>query len=276
MKVYISLDMEGATGIVSPEQVRPGSQEYPFGRAMQAHDLKSVLEGLKEEGVTDVLVNDSHWHMTNLDITGLPAGTRLISGSPKPLSMVEGVQGCDAAFLLCTHAMAGTEKAVLDHTLSGTTVHDVTLNGRRVGETGINAALCGFLGVPVALVTGDLAACWEAESLLGPGLVTCGVKEGHGRHSAELLPPAETATLLREAARQAVRKVAEGGSPRLVLQEPFVMDLTLHRTIQADAAAFAPGSYRLNGRTLRYESRDLLDVRRWLCAALDLAGQEGF
>ncbi|MFA0889712.1 MAG: M55 family metallopeptidase [Synergistales bacterium] len=276
MKVYISLDMEGATGIVSPEQVRPGSQEYHFGRAMQAHDLKSVLEGLREEGVTDVLVNDSHWHMTNLDIGGLPSGTRLISGSPKPLSMVEGVGGCDAAFLLCTHAMAGTEKAVLDHTLSGTTVHDVVLNGRRVGETGINAALCGFLGVPVALVTGDLAACWEAESLLGADLVTCGIKEGHGRHSAELIPPVETASLLREAARQAVRKAAEDRSPRLVLDAPFVMDLTLHRTIQADAAAFAPGSYRVNGRTLRYESPDLLDVRRWLCAALDLAGQEGF
>ena len=276
MKAYISLDMEGATGIVSPEQVRPGSQEYPFGRAMQAHDLAAVLEGLKEEGVVDVLVNDSHWNMTNLDIGRLPAGTRLISGSPKPLSMVEGVGGCDAAFFLCYHAMAGTEKAVLDHTLSGTTVHDVVLNGLKVGETGINAALCGVLGVPVALVTGDLAACWEAESLMGPELVTCGVKEGHGRHSAELLPPQETATLLREAARQAVRRAAAGSAPRLVLEPPFVMDLTLHRTIQADAAAFAPGSYRLDGRTLRYESQDLLDVRRWLCAALDLAGHEGF
>lgn len=276
MKAYISLDMEGATGIVSPEQVRPGSREYPFGRAMQAHDLAAVLEGLKEEGVTDVLVNDSHWDMTNLDVGGLPAGTRLISGSPKPLSMVEGVGGFDAAFFLCAHAMAGTEKAVLDHTLSGTTVHDVVLNGIKVGETGINAALCGFLGVPVAMVSGDLATCWEAESILGPGLVTCGVKEGHGRHSAELLPPSETAPMLREAARRAVRNVADGLAPRLVLEPPFVMDLTLHRTIQADAAAFAPGSYRVNGRTLRYESPDLLDVRRWLCAALDLAGHEGF
>jgi len=276
MKIYVSLDMEGATGIVSPEHVRPGSQEYPFGRAMQAHDLAAVLEGLAEEGVSEVLVNDSHWSMTNLDIRPLPSGTRLISGWPKPLSMVEGAEGFDAAFFLCYHAMAGTEKAVLDHTLSGGTVHDVVLNGMKVGETGINAALCGVLDVPVALVTGDLAACWEAESLLGPNLVTCGLKEGHGRHSAELLPPADTAPLLREAAKKAVRKAREGLSPRLALQAPFVMDLAFHRTIQADAAAFAPGSYRLDGRTLRYESKDLLDVRRWLCAALDLAGQEGF
>ncbi|NLI96349.1 MAG: M55 family metallopeptidase, partial [Synergistaceae bacterium] len=176
MKIYVSLDMEGATGIFSPEQVTPKGPEYAFGRAMQAHDLQAVLEGLEEEGVRDVLVNDSHWNMTNLDLRDLPSGVRLISGYPKPLSMVEGVQGFDAAFFLCTHAMAGTEKAVLDHTLSGSTVYEVRLNGLRVGETGINAALCGFLGVPVALVTGDLAACWEAESLLGEGLVTCGVK----------------------------------------------------------------------------------------------------
>ena len=77
MKIYVSLDMEGATGIVSPEHVRPGSQEYPFGRAMQAHDLAAVLEGLAEEGVSEVLVNDSHWSMTNLDIRPLPSGTRL-------------------------------------------------------------------------------------------------------------------------------------------------------------------------------------------------------
>jgi D-amino peptidase len=276
MRVYVSLDMEGATGIVSPEQVRPGSQEYAFGRAMQAHDLVAVLEGLGQEGVRDILVNDSHWNMTNLDVGRLPAGTRLISGSPKPLSMVEGVEGFDAAFFLCTHAMAGTEKAVLDHTLSGSTVHDVVLNGIKVGENGINAALCGAMGVPVALVTGDLAACWEAESLLGPNLVTCGLKEGHGRHSAELLPPDETAPLLKEAARKAVRQAAAGLAPRLLLQSPFIMDLVFHRTIQADAAAFAPGAYRLDGRTLRYESQDLLDVRRWLCAAIDLAGREGF
>ena len=75
--------------------------------------------------------------------------------------------------------------------------YDVVLNGIKVGENGINAALCGAMGVPVALVTGDLAACWEAESLLGPNLVTCGLKEGHGRHSAELLPPDETAPLLQ-------------------------------------------------------------------------------
>ena len=276
MRVYVSLDMEGATGIVSPEQVRPGSQEYAFGRAMQAHDLVAVLEGLGQEGVRDILVNDSHWNMTNLDVGRLPAGTRLISGSPKPLSMVEGVEGFDAAFFLCTHAMAGTEKAVLDHTLSGSTVHDVVLNGIKVGENGINAALCGAMGVPVALVTGDLAACWEAESLLGPNLVTCGLKEGHGRHSAELLPPDETAPLLKEAARKAVRQAAAGLAPRLLLQSPFIMDLVFHRTIQADAAAFARGAYRLDGRTLRYESQDLLDVRRWLCAAIDLAGREGF
>jgi D-amino peptidase len=276
MKVYISLDMEGATGIVSPEQVKPGSREYPFGCAMQAHDLNAVLDGLREEGVVDVLVNDSHWNMTNLEIGRLPEGTRLISGTPKPLSMVEGVGGHDAAFFLCYHAMAGTEKAVLDHTLSGNTVHDVVLNGRKVGETGINAALCGLLGVPVALVTGDLAACWEAESLLGAGLVTCGVKEGLGRHSAELLPMGQSARLLREAARKAARAAAQGNSPRLVLNPPFVMDVTFHRTIQADAASFAPRAYRIDGRTLRFESEDLLEVRRWLCAALDLAGHGGF
>ena len=53
------------------------------------------------------------------------------------------------------HAMAGTRRGVLNHTVSGQAWQNLWFNGVLVGETGINAALCGTWGCPVLMVTGD-------------------------------------------------------------------------------------------------------------------------
>lgn len=100
-------------------------------------------------------------------ILNVPRGVSLIGGSPKILGMVEGVTGHDAAIFMGYHAMAGTEKAVLDHTYDSKVVYGLKVNGIRLGETGLNALFCGALDVPVAMVAGDTAVCFEASSLLG-------------------------------------------------------------------------------------------------------------
>ena len=89
-------------------------------------------------------------------------------------------QGCDAALLVGMHAMAGTPDGVLNHTVSGTGWRSLAFNGTLVGESGINAALCGTWGCPVLMVTGDAAVCREVTELLGDGLTTVAVKQGHG------------------------------------------------------------------------------------------------
>ena len=198
MRVLLSCDMEGATGVVSFDQVSRGTSEYEFGRDMQLKDTLAVIAGAREAGAHRILINDAHESMRNLDVRALPRDVELLSGWPKNLCMMEGAPEADVALLVAYHAMAGTERAVLDHTMSAAAVHEVRLNGRAVGEIGLGAALCGALGLPVALVTGDVAACLEAESLL-PGVVTCPVKEGHGRFSARVLTPEVTAERLAQA-----------------------------------------------------------------------------
>jgi D-amino peptidase len=76
-----------------------------------------------------------------------------------------------------------------------------------VGETGINAALCGTWSCPVLLVTGDSAACREAEELLGAGLVTVPVKQGLGRFSARHIPPVKARMRIEEGARRALENL---------------------------------------------------------------------
>lgn len=278
MKLYISSDMEGSTGVVSAEQVDHRTPLYKFGCDMQLHDLRAVVKAALHWGVESIIVNDAHWTMTNLSCTdcGFPAEVELISGTPKMLGMVEGVVGADAAFFLGYHAMPGTEKAVLDHAYSSLTVFDLEVNGHKMGETGLNALFCGALGVPVALVSGDFALCCEAESILGPELVTCQLKEGTGRFSAKTMSPEFTAELLADGCKKALDNASAGKAPRLLMSAPYIMRLTCHTTAQADAASLVPGTDRISGRTLSVTTDDVFELRRYLSSWTASASTVGF
>lgn len=273
MKVYISADMEGATGVVAVEQTDCERPEYAFGCRMQLHDVNAVVDGLLDAGVEDVLVNDAHDRMINLDLGGLNPKARLLSGWPKVMGMLEGYEGADAVFFVGYHARAGTERAVLDHTVSGRRVYSVVLNGVEVGEIGLNSAACSSLGLPVALVTGDRAACREAVDLLGDGVTTACVKTAHGRCSADCLPPAASARLLREAAARAVACVRRNEAPRMDVGDgSFDLRIAFHTTAQCDRAAVLPCAERLDGRTLRVCGKGMAEMRRWANVLIGLGG----
>lgn len=271
MKVYISSDMEGSTGVVCPSQVTFGNPEYEFGRRMQLHDTLAVVNAALKWGAGSVVVNDSHASMINLDISKFPDGAEIISGTPKILGMVEGVSGCDVAFFIGYHAMAGTEKAILDHTYHSKVVYDLKVNGMKFGETALNSLFCGALGVPVGLVSGDTAVCLEAKSVLGPNLEMCELKDGVGRIAAITLPAETTARKLAESVKHALDKAAKGKCPLLNIDGPYKMELTFHTAAQTDAAGLVPGSERVAGRTLVFNTSDVYELRRWLSSAVETA-----
>src|SRR2546426_5094855 len=169
MRVYISVDMEGIAGVVDESQTDPAppafAAEYGRFRRLMTAEANAAVEGALAAGATRVLVNDSHWFMRNLLAEELHQAAELVSGDPKPRSMVQDIdRGFDAALFIGYHARAGTRNAILDHTYADR-VHDVRLNGKPVGELGLNAALAGVHGVPVALVSGDSAVATEAKEL---------------------------------------------------------------------------------------------------------------
>ncbi|WP_418446382.1 M55 family metallopeptidase [Cloacibacillus evryensis] len=271
MKIYISSDMEGSTGVVSAAQVDCTKPQYAFGRAMQAADVAAAVKAALDSGAECVVVNDSHCTMTNLDIAGFGGEVRLITGAPKLLGMVEGARGCDAAIFLGYHAMAGTEKAVLDHTFDQHTIYGLAINGRKMGETGVNALLCGALGVPVIMVSGDDALCLEAGSLLGRQLETCSVKEGLGRAAALCLTPESSAELIRSGVKRAVERLKKGEFAPFTPAAPYLLEVTLMNTLQTDAASLVPGAVRTAARTLRFETEDALELRRFLYSLMECA-----
>ena len=185
MRVYISVDMEGIAGVAHEDQTDPiaprHAGEYNRFRRLMTNEANAAILGALEAGAKAVLVNDSHWLMRNLLAEELHPAAELISGGPKRLSMVEGIDaGFDAAMFIGYHAQAGTRHATIDHTYTSR-VHQARVNGQAVGELALNAAMAGLHGVPVALISGDQALAAETRALLGSDVETVVVKHAVGR-----------------------------------------------------------------------------------------------
>jgi len=267
MRVYISCDMEGISGVVAPEHVTSKEDEYKRFRRLMTREVNAAVEGALEGGATEIIVNDAHGSMRNILIEELNPAARLITGSPKPLGMMQGIdEDFDAAFFIGYHARAGTFHSILDHTYSGRVVYRVLLNGVEVGETGLNAALAGAFGVPVALVTGDRMVVEEAKALLGD-VETVAVKESFGRFAARCLVPQEAHRLIREAAAKALSRK----SRPFRLEPPVTLRVAFINSAHADMAELIPGSRRLDARTVEFTDEDYATVYRVFRAMVLLA-----
>ena len=162
-KVYISVDMEGISGIAGSDQLSADGREYGRSRKLMAEDTNAAIRGALAGGATDILVNDSHGSMRNLLPEDLHPRARLISHSFKRVGMVEGLDDTfDAVMFIGYHAKADTPGGLFAHTGSGV-LRDVRVNGRSVGEGGLNALMAAWYGVPVVLVTGDDVAVKQVQ-----------------------------------------------------------------------------------------------------------------
>jgi D-amino peptidase len=273
MKLMIAVDMEGATGVVSWEQVDPKAAEYQRFRHLLTADVNAAIEGALEAGFQDIVVSDGHWNSGNVLIEELHPAAQLNTGTPSPFSMVQSVQeGVAAAFFVGYHARAGSKHAVLDHTWSASRVANAWLNGRLMGETGLNGSVCGAFGVPVLLVTGDQSVAAEAHEWI-PGLETVVVKTACGRNAACCLPPVVTGRLIREAAHRAAKAFLSGNGPKPIpVTRPVIIRIEFVTSQMGDMAGLLPGAKRLDGRTIEFEAPDMPAAYQGLRAAIGLAG----
>src|SRR2546422_8016562 len=208
--VFVSVDMEGIAGIATLQQVWRGSDDFPTSRKLMTLEANAAVEGAFQGGATSVIVNDSHGDMYNLLPEEIDPRAELLTGIPKPWSMMQGFDAeFDVALFVGYHAAAGTEGAVLDHTYSGRLLYEVRLNGEAVGEAELNAALAGTYGVPVGLVTGDDKACAQASKGLA-GIRTVSVKEAYGRGVARSMHPSAAREAIRKASAEVVRAAGGG------------------------------------------------------------------
>ncbi len=265
-KVYISVDLEGISGVNGDDQTSAGQAEYARGRKLMAEDANAAIRGAFAGGATEVVVNDSHGSQRNLLPEDLDPRARLISHSFKRHGMVEGLdETFDSILFIGYHARAGAARGLFAHTGSGV-VRDLQLNGVAVGEGGINAAMAAWYGVAVALVTGDDTAVEEVKALV-PGVKGVTVKRAINTRAVEMLPLAEARRLIEAGAKEAV---AAAKKPAPVRKGPYRVsmqfrDVTIPEVMSAfqemarpapDTLAFQrdamPEAYRLIRVLYRY------------------------
>ena len=272
MKVFISADIEGVTGLVSWIQAgRPSSEHYDwlFARRMMTHDVNAAIRGARAGGATEVVVKDSHGTSRNLLIDELEPGVELLSGtSPHANGMMTGLDpSFDCAMLVGYHAMAGTLAGVMEHTISGA-VHRFWINDMPAGEIALSTATAGDFGVPLVFVSSDDKGCHESESLV-EGVVTAVVKEGIGRYVAKLKHPSITGPLIESAAKKAVETQSQIGAwvPAL----PVTVKIEHNTTEQTDAAALLPGWSRIDAYTVEFIADDWATAHRATRRAMEIA-----
>jgi D-amino peptidase len=254
LKVFISVDMEGIAGIVHEDQTKPGASEYDHSCRLMTGEANAAIEGALTAGATEIVVSDSHWDMRNLIPEQLHPAAELIQGSPRPWTMMQGLDSSfDAVCLIGYHTRAGTTGGVIDHTYTGS-VLNVRLNDQTVGEIGLNAAFAGYHGVPVVLVSGDNHAVAEAHALLGDDLTGVVVKHGLARYAARSLAP----SVAQERIREAITEALQQHRRPFRIEPPITVTVDYMRSSQADVAAILPGAERIGARTVAWTHDDYL------------------
>lgn len=276
MRVYISVDMEGIGGINHPHPTDPADRRYPESAALMIAEANAAIEGALAAGATDVLVNDSHWSMTNLLPAELHPAARVLQGE-KAWSMVAGAQpgadgtpAFDVAIFVGYHARAGHPTGTIAHTYTGRPV-ETRLDGRPTGEYGLNALVLGAWGIPVGMVAGDDALAGEVEAWL-PWAERVVVKTVDGGHSAISVHPTVACERVRAGAERAVRQAAAGALKTLRVGPPVVIEVEYAKGVIADFAAMVPGAVRVGDRGVRFSSDDAITTFRGFLTGNRVAG----
>jgi D-amino peptidase len=226
MKVFISVDMEGTSGLERLEEIFRGLPGFDRLRRLMAGDANAVVEGALAGGADEIVVSDSHWYMCNINPDDLVPGVRLKRGQlRRRWCQMKGFdEGFDAVLLIGFHAKAGNADAILSHTWI-TSFLDVRVNGQSVPEPSLNTWLAGAFGVPVVMLSGDDHVIRESRPVLGD-IAYAQVKTSTGYTSGEHLPLDESRRLLRETARIAVAEAGGIAPVRCDLPVTIEVDLS--------------------------------------------------
>lgn len=273
MKLYLSVDMEGITGLPDHTFVDSQLHNYERSRKIMTKEVNHVVEQAFEKGCQSFLVNDSHSKMNNLLIDELHPEADLITGGVKPYSMVQGLdESFDGAMFLGYHARAG-QPGVMSHSMIFG-VRNFYIDDMEIGELGFNALVAGYYDVPVLLVGGDDRAAAEAEALI-PHVTTAAVKESITRSAVKSLSLKNAGELLERKTEEAINNRFQV-KPLTPPKNP-TLRIEFVNYGQAELAAFMPGTtIEPNSCIVKFEAKDILEAYRAMIVMTELAMQVTF
>ena len=264
LKVYISADMEGITGVASVDQLGPGSFEYAQAREWMTGEVLAAIQGARDAGATEFVVSDSHGNGQSLLIDRFPndVPVTIVRSFPRPLGMMEGIDSSFAAVIFIGyHASTSSTTGVRAHTISSALLTRISLNGTSMSEAGINAAIAAQYGVPVVMLTGDDAIVAETRTRLGP-IEGVAVKRAIGFHSTATMTPEVARKLIREHAATAVKR--RGEMRPYAMTKPITLDISFKNYRPVELLGYLPNVQRIDSHTVRFVGRDMIEVSKFI------------
>ncbi len=263
LKIYISADMEGVTGVVTSAQLGPSGFEYTRFRQFMTDEVNAAIEAARAAGATEILVSDSHGNGQNLLIDQFPEDIQVVRSWPRPLMMMQGIdETFDGAIYIGYHASTGNMEGVRAHTMSSANLTSVKLNGIEVSEGAFNAAIAGHFGVPILMVSGDDATIDEIRALVGDveGAV---VKWNYGFHSARTLTPTAGQKVISEKVAAALARI-DDFEPYSVGDGPINVDIRFKNYMPGEKLAYLSIVERIDSHTIRFIASDMVEAAKFM------------
>ncbi len=260
MKIFISADIEGTTGICHWDETEKNHADWKYFSDQMTREVAAACQGAMDAGCQEIIVKDAHDSARNIDPRGLPECVRLHRGwAGLPGSMMmcldESFSGC---VFTGYHSGASWADSPLSHTMN-TANNYVLINGQRVSEMTINGMLAAYYGVPLLCVTGDQGICSAAKAA-NPNIETVPVNEGCGNGVLSIHPDLAVKRI-REAVARSLQK-PDLKAMLYPLPAHFSVQICYKKHQSANSAACYPGVRRVDDLTVGFEADDYMDVLR--------------
>lgn len=261
MKIYISADIEGITGITHWDEAEKSKSDYQKFAKQMTDEVKAACEGAINAGADEIWIKDAHDTGRNIIAVDLPQTVRLVRGwSEHPYSMVQELdESFDALLMIGYHSFGGSSSNPLSHTLSSN-LNYIKLNEEFTSEFLIHSYAAANVGVPVVFVSGDEGICMEVNKV-NKNIKTVAVNKGVGNSVISIHPQ-----LAVEKIKESVESILKGDIDKCKIKLPdhFKVKISYKKHVSAFKASFYPGMKQISSTNVVFESDDYFEILRML------------
>lgn len=253
MKIFISVDIEGITGVTTWSETELGNHDYFKCAEQMTKETVAACEGAIAMGAKEIFIKDAHDSARNIDINKIPKCAKLSRGwTSTPDSMVAGLdESFDAAIFIGYHSGAGYDGNPLAHTMNGGNNY-FKVNGEIGSEFVINSYLAAKYGVPVVFISGDEMLC-ETAKKFNKGIETVAVKDGIGGATISINPEL-ACELIKEGVKNSLKHIS---ACKIEIPEKLEVEINYKEHARAKKASYFPGVTQIGPYTVKYTAKDI-------------------
>lgn len=259
MKIYISADIEGVTGVTHWDETEKNKADHESFAHQMSLEVNAACRAANDLGAKEILVRDAHDSGRNINHNLLPKNTKLIRGwSGGSYSMVEALDSSFHALMyIGYHSAANTNTNPLAHTMNSSLDY-VKLNGEYVDEFLINSYIAAYLDVPVIFLSGDSGLCKNVNRI-NEHIVTVPVKDGIGNSTINIHPELAL-DLIEKGVKEALNK--DLSKYKIPLPKTFELEVKYRDHTTAYKLSNYPGAKLIEPKVIRFSNDDYMEIIR--------------